>query len=36
MDSVEYEAKFLILKEGRKDEIWKFLYSQNPVSFVFE
>ena len=29
MDSVEYEAKFMILNEGRKDEIWKFLYSQN-------
>ena len=37
MDSVEYEAKFLILKEGRKDEIWKFLYSQNPIhSFLNE
>ena len=36
MDSVDYEARFLILKEGRQDGIWKCLYSQDPVSFVFE
>ena len=36
MDSVDYEARFLILKEDRLDGIWKFLYSQDPVSFVFE
>jgi len=36
MDSVDYEARFLILKEDRQDGIWKFLYSRDPVSFVFE
>ena len=36
MDSVDCEARFLILKEGQQDGIWKFLYSQDPVSFVFE
>ena len=36
MDSVDCEARFLILKEDRQDGIWKFLYSRDPVSFVFE
>ena len=36
MDSVDYEARFLILKEDRQDGIWKFLYFRDPVSFVFE
>ena len=36
MDSVDYEARFLILREDRQDGILKFLYSQDPVSFVFE
>ena len=36
MDSVDCEARFLILKEDRQDGIWKFLYSLDPVSFVFE
>ena len=36
MDSVDCEARFLILREDRQDGIWKFLYSQDPVSFVFE
>ena len=36
MDSVDYEARSLILKEFRQDGIWKSLYSQDPVSFVFE
>ena len=36
MDSVDCEARFLILKEGRQDGICKFLNFLDPVSFVFE
>jgi len=36
MDSVDYEARFLILKEDRQDGIWKSLNFLDPVSFVFE
>ena len=36
MDSVDYEARFLILKEDRQDGIWKYLNFLDPVSFVFE
>ncbi len=36
MDSVDYEARFLILKEGRQDGICGYLYFLDPVSFVFE
>ena len=36
MDSVDYESRFPILKEDQQDGIWKFLYSRDPVSFVFE
>ena len=36
MDSVDYEARFLILKEDRQDGIWRYLNFLDPVSFVFE
>ena len=36
MDSVDYEARFLILKEDRQDEICRYLNFLDPVSFVFE
>ena len=36
MDSVDCEARFLILKEGRQDGICSFLNFLDPVSFVFE
>ena len=36
MDSVDCEARFLILKEGRQDGICRYLNFLDPVSFVFE
>ena len=36
MDSVDCEAKFLILKEYRQDGICRYLNFLDPVSFVFE
>ena len=36
MDSVDCEARFLILKEDRQDGIWRYLNFLDPVSFVFE
>ena len=36
MDSVDYEARFLILKEDRQDGICRYLNFLDPVSFVFE
>ena len=36
MDSVDYEARFLILKEDRQDVICRYLNFLDPVSFVFE
>ena len=36
MDSVDCEARFLILKEDRQDGICRYLNFLDPVSFVFE
>lgn len=36
MDSVDNEARFLILKEDRQDGICRYLNFLDPVSFVFE
>ncbi len=36
MDSVDCEARFLILKEDRQDGICRYLNFLDPFSFVFE